>query len=205
MNEGLSMFTSLIFFFFFALRSSSTTSYGESFYYINLAALSIYVMHPKIYHTLPHSEFNVEYFIDFSLVWSCSFWLEIFFVFSSSLTIAVLYYRPSCEDLFLALWNLWVYSKIYVATFSFWSVLMKLYSMGGHETFSRLKSPGVQCGDGWGAVDIHRKTDFSIFSSPFDDLLCAQSTNSFPFQVYTWVHKHEFLLSPLIHWSTCTQ
>lgn len=50
--------------------------------------------------------------------------------------------------------------KFYVAILCFFLVLlMKLYSMGGHETFTRLSLPVYNVEMGGSTVDTHRKTD----------------------------------------------
>jgi hypothetical protein len=66
-------------------------------------------------------------------------------------------------------------------------LLMKLYSMGGHETLSRSSLPVYNVEMGKGTVDIHRKTDYSF---PLFDVFFFGTyfTNQFPpFQGLTFL------------------
>lgn len=51
-------------------------------------------------------------------------------------------------------------------TYYFPGLLMKLYSMGGHESLSRLSLPVYKCGDGWGYCWYTSKTWSSLIFFP---------------------------------------
>ena len=75
--------------------------------------------------------------------------------------------------------------------------MMKLYSMGGHETLSRLSLPVYNVGMGGGTVDTHRKTDllsFYFFYTFLWTYLTNQSLPLFRFDIFTVrIHKSGYL------------
>jgi len=160
----------------------------------------------KINHTLPHSEFNVEYFYRFQPCLNMLFMIRNpLFQFISNYLHLIDLTMKTCRAFFYFC----EYIQIYVATLFFspcfiLSPVDEILLDGRTRTLYPLKSPGVQCGDGWGVLLIHIENLIFLyfFFYLMSFLLITNHLTAF-FRFNIFAARYEFInMDFLILWPT---